>query len=36
MRKYRQGVLGDEIFDWVLGDPGTSPVLSVDLVGSFL
>lgn len=34
--KYRQGVLGDEISNWGLGDPGTSPVLSVALVGGFL
>lgn len=31
-----QDVLGDEIFDWGLRDSGTSPVLSVDLVGGFL
>lgn len=33
VRKDRQGVLGDAIFDWSLRHLGTSPVLSVDLVG---
>lgn len=36
MRKYRWGMLGDEIFDWGLRDRGTSPVLSVELLGGFL
>lgn len=36
MRKYGCGVLVDEIFDWDLGDPDTSPDPSADLVGGFL
>lgn len=33
MREYRWE---DEVFDWDLGDPGTSPDPSADLMGGFL